>query len=73
MVRSLPKDTQNSLQNLLQSGYSYSQIMKRIPGIKKSTIIFLHNYKRKRYPNSPINNPGRPALLGNTTQNYIRK
>jgi hypothetical protein len=38
MTCCLPKDTQNNIKNLLESGYSYSQIMKRVPGVKKSTI-----------------------------------
>ncbi|KAI7900066.1 uncharacterized protein BX663DRAFT_174231, partial [Cokeromyces recurvatus] len=38
MARSLSQDKQNNIKFLLQSGCSYSVIMKRIPGVKKSTI-----------------------------------
>ncbi|KAG1136094.1 hypothetical protein G6F37_012407 [Rhizopus arrhizus] len=36
MVRSLPLDVQDNIKSLLKSGHSYSSIIKRLPGAKKS-------------------------------------
>ncbi|KAI7899759.1 uncharacterized protein BX663DRAFT_520339 [Cokeromyces recurvatus] len=38
MARPYPQDKQNNIKPLLELRYSYSEIMKSIPGIKKSTI-----------------------------------
>jgi transposase len=70
MTRCLPKDTQNNIKNLLESGYSYSQIMERVPGVKKSTIS---DYKRKWFPEMKSLQSGRHAIVNVTGRNYIRK
>lgn len=70
MVRSLPKDVQNNIKNLLESGYSYTKIMKRVPGVKKSTIS---DYKAKWFPDMKASQSGRHAIVNETSRNYIRK
>jgi transposase len=70
MTRCLPKDTQNNIKNLLESGYSYSQITKRVPGVKKSTIS---DYKRKWFPEMKSLPSGRHGIVNVTGRNYIRK
>jgi hypothetical protein len=47
MVRTLSKDTQNNIKNLLKFDYAYSTYIKRILGVQKSTI---REYKRKFFP-----------------------
>ncbi|KAG0772045.1 hypothetical protein G6F21_014597 [Rhizopus arrhizus] len=61
MVRSLPLDVQDSIKSLLKSGHSYSFIIKRVPGVKKSTIS---DYKRRWFLTlGLLNQAAGPKLL----------
>lgn len=70
MVKALPQDVQNNIRSLLQAGHSYSTIMKRVPGVKKSTI---GDYKKKFFPNMQSQAPGRKSPISVSTRNYVRK
>ncbi|KAI7905355.1 uncharacterized protein BX663DRAFT_418306, partial [Cokeromyces recurvatus] len=70
MTVAISKDTQNNIKALLESGYSYSQIMSRIPNLKKTTLSY---YANKFFPNRTRLPGGRKSLLPNTTKSYIRK
>ncbi|KAG1364748.1 hypothetical protein G6F61_013699 [Rhizopus arrhizus] len=70
MVRSLPLDVQDNIKSLLKSGYSYSSIIKRVPGVKKSTIS---DYKRRWFPNMGPLKSGRRSEITATTKSYIRR
>ena len=59
MVRTLSKNTQNNIKNLLKFDYFYSTFIKRILGVQRSTI---HKYKRKFFPNMMA-----PSLSGRLT------
>jgi hypothetical protein len=64
MVRTLFKDTQNNIKNLLKFDYSYSTFIKRILGVQKSTIC---QYKRKFFQNMAPSLSGRHTLIGVTS------
>lgn len=70
MVKQLAHDTQQNIKSLLNSGYSYTEIMKRIPEAKRSTIS---DYKNKFFKNRPENQSGRKSSLSDTTRSYIRR
>ncbi|KAG0849373.1 hypothetical protein G6F15_014205 [Rhizopus arrhizus] len=70
MVRSLPLDVQDNIKSLLKSGHSYSSIIKRVPGVKKSTIS---DYKRRWFPNMGPLKSGRRSEITATTKSYIRR
>ncbi|KAG1528252.1 hypothetical protein G6F51_014265 [Rhizopus arrhizus] len=70
MVRSLPLDVQNNIKSLLKSGHPYSSIIRRVPGVKKSTIS---DYKRRWFPNMRPLNSGRKSEITATTKSYIRR
>ncbi|KAG1415692.1 hypothetical protein G6F59_009639 [Rhizopus arrhizus] len=70
MVRSLPLDVQDNIEFFLKSGHSYSYIIKRVPGVKKSTIS---DYKRRWFPNmGPLKSDRRSEITA-TTKSYIRR
>ena len=64
MVRTLFKDTQNNIKNLLKFDYSYSTFIKRILGVQKSTI---REYKRKFFPNIAPSLSVRHTLISATS------
>ncbi|KAG1275980.1 hypothetical protein G6F60_012716 [Rhizopus arrhizus] len=70
MVRSLPLDLQDNIKFLLKSGHSYSSIIKRVPGVKKSTVS---DYKRRWFPNMGTLKSGRKSEITATTKSYIRR
>ncbi|KAG0975615.1 hypothetical protein G6F29_011407 [Rhizopus arrhizus] len=49
---------------------SYSSIIKRVPGVKKSTIS---DYKRRWFPNMGPLKSGRRSEITATTKSYIRR
>ncbi|KAI8967219.1 hypothetical protein BDF20DRAFT_790306, partial [Mycotypha africana] len=63
------------IKSMLQAGYSFSAIIQRIPGVKKTTIA---DYKRKFFPDIVGGAPGRKSVIvvyviSATTRSYIRK
>ncbi|KAG1084260.1 hypothetical protein G6F39_013116 [Rhizopus arrhizus] len=70
MVRSLPLDVQDNIKFLLKFGHSYSYIINRVPGVKKSTIS---DYKRRWFPNMGPLKSGRKSEITVTTKTYVRQ
>ncbi|KAG1139889.1 hypothetical protein G6F37_013080 [Rhizopus arrhizus] len=70
MIRSLRLDVQDSIKSLLKSGHSYSSIIKRVPGVKKSTIS---DYKRRWFSNMRPLKSGHKSEITATTKPYIRQ
>ncbi|EIE92109.1 hypothetical protein RO3G_16820 [Rhizopus delemar RA 99-880] len=68
MVRSLPFDVENNIKSLLKSDHSYSPIIERVPGVKKSTIS---DYKRRWFSNMRPIKSGRKSEITATTKPYI--
>ncbi|KAG1016131.1 hypothetical protein G6F26_012759 [Rhizopus arrhizus] len=70
MVRSLPLDVQDNIKSLLKYSHSYSSIINRVPGVKKSTIS---DYKRRWFPNMGPLKSGCRSEITATTKSYIRR
>lgn len=70
MTQKLPVDVQNNIKSLLAAGLTYSAILSRVPGLKKST---LSRYSKKFFPERVVLAPGRKSICSDTTMSYIRK
>ena len=71
MVRTLSKDAQNYIKNfLLNFGYSYSEIIKRISRVQNSTIL---DYNRKVFWNRTPSPSGQQTLINATSRIIFSK
>ncbi|KAG1395399.1 hypothetical protein G6F60_010266 [Rhizopus arrhizus] len=70
MTPTISKSVQKQIQMLLASNMAYDQVVKRIPGSKKST---LGRYANKVFPNRMKAAPGRRAAIRVITKSYIRR
>ena len=68
MTKPLPMDSQNSLKVLLQKKMPYSEIMKILPNISKTTIS---NYNKKFFGGANPSGVGKKSQITKKTQQYI--
>ena len=70
MVYTLSRSKQESIRSLLKKGLAYSEIMKRVPGVSRST---LSKYKDLYTPERTRGHAGRKTTISSTTKNYLKR
>ncbi|EIE76883.1 hypothetical protein RO3G_01587 [Rhizopus delemar RA 99-880] len=70
MVYTLSRSKQESIRSLLKKGLSYSESMKRVPGVSRST---LSKYKDLYTPERTRGHAGRKTTISSTTKNYLKR
>ncbi|KAG1486581.1 hypothetical protein G6F47_013159 [Rhizopus delemar] len=70
MVHPLSRSKQESIRSLLKKGLAFSEIMKRVPGVSRST---LSKYKDLYTPERTRGHAGRKTTISSTTKNYLKR